>query len=83
MKKITLFAFAVAALSLASCKKDRVCECTTVTTPATGAATTTTDEITVKKAKKGAVKDGSCQGYTSQTTAPVAGTKTDVTCKLK
>ena len=28
MKKITLFAFAVVALSLASCKKDRVCTCT-------------------------------------------------------
>ena len=30
MKKITLFAFAVVALSLASCKKDRVCTCTDV-----------------------------------------------------
>jgi hypothetical protein len=28
MKKITLFAFAIAALSLASCKKDRSCTCT-------------------------------------------------------
>ena len=83
MKKITLFAFAVVALSLASCKKDRVCECTTVSTPASGAAVTMTEEITVKKVKKSAVKDGECRGYTSQTTAPVAGTKTDVTCKLK
>jgi hypothetical protein len=83
MKKITLFAFAVVALSLASCKKDRVCECTTVTTPAAGAAVTTTEEITVKKAKKSVAKDGQCRGYVYQETAPTAGTKTDVTCTLK
>ena len=83
MKKITLLAIAFVAISFASCKKDRVCECTTVSTPASGAAFTSTEEITVKKVKKSAVKDGACRGYTSQTTAPVAGTKTDVTCKLK
>ena len=35
MKKITLFTFAVAALSLASCKKDRTCTCTSSTTSTT------------------------------------------------
>ena len=31
MKKITLFTFAFAALSLVSCKKDRTCTCTSTT----------------------------------------------------
>lgn len=35
MKKIALFTFAVAALSLASCKKDRTCTCSSTTSSTT------------------------------------------------
>ncbi|MCE3226034.1 MAG: hypothetical protein K0S32_585 [Bacteroidetes bacterium] len=82
MKKILLVA-AVASMAMVSCKKDRTCTCTTTSTPSSGAAVTWTEEVTVKKAKKSAAIDGQCRGYTQQTTAPVAGTKTDVTCELK
>jgi len=82
MKK-TLLIVAIAGLAFASCKKDRTCECTDVWTPTTGPVITTSETITVKKAKKGTAIDGQCQGWTSQTTAPVSGTKYDRTCTLK
>lgn len=82
MKKILLIA-AVAGLAMASCKKDRTCTCTYTSTPSSGASTTWTEEVTVKKVTKGQAKDGECRGYTTQRTAPTSGTKTDVTCELK
>jgi len=83
MKKITLLAVACVAISLASCKKDRTCTCTSTQTPVSGASITSTDEITVKKVTKGQAKDGVCSGYSYQTTAPVSGTKFETTCELK
>lgn len=83
MKKITLLAVAVVAISFASCKKDRTCSCTTTNTPPVGAATTWSEDVTVKKAKKKDALNGECKSYTSQTTAPISGTKTEVTCTLK
>jgi hypothetical protein len=82
MKKILLIA-AVASFAMVSCKKDRTCTCTETITPSSGSATTSSYEVTIKKAKKGDAKDSQCMGYTTQTTAPVAGTKYDVTCELK
>lgn len=82
MKK-TLLIVAIAGLAMASCKKDRTCTCTYTSTPSSGPATTWTSETTVLKAKKGSALDGQCRSYTYQTTAPVAGTKTDVACELK
>ncbi len=82
MKKILLIA-AVAGLAMASCKKDRTCTCTQTWTPTSGAATTSSYEVTVEKATKGQAKDGECRSYTSQKTAPTAGTKYEVTCELK
>ena len=82
MKK-TLLIIAVAGLAMASCKKDRTCTCVTTNTPVTGSVTSSTDEITVKKAKKADALNGQCRSYSYQTTAPVAGTKYDVTCTLK
>jgi hypothetical protein len=82
MKK-TLLIVAIAGLAMASCKKDRTCTCTTTWTPTSGAAVVSSEEITVKKAKKGAALDGECRSYSYQTTAPVAGSKTDVACELK
>lgn len=59
MKKITLFAFAVAALSLASCKKDRTCSCTQtdVTTSGGVSSTSTSSDVTVMtKVSKGTAR---------------------------
>jgi hypothetical protein len=53
MKKITLFAFAIAALSLASCKKDRTCTCTSVTTTNGVVGASTTDVTVLSKVSKG------------------------------
>lgn len=77
MKKITLFAFAVAALSLASCKKDRTCECThtnsTTTVAQNGNSTTVSSTsnstTTIKEIKKGEAKVV-CQKMTSTNTYP-------------
>ena len=82
MKK-TLLIVAIAGLAMASCKKDRTCECTNVWTPTSGASVTTTETYTVKKATKGAAIDGMCQGYKSQVTAPVSGATNETTCELK
>ncbi|MCB0410600.1 MAG: hypothetical protein KDD29_10305 [Flavobacteriales bacterium] len=83
MKKITFLTIALAGLAFASCKKDRTCTCTQTQTPVGGTATTSTYEVTVKKAKKGDAMDGQCQSSTWQTTAPVAGTTYDTNCELK
>jgi hypothetical protein len=55
MKKVILFAAVVSAFSLASCKKERDCKCTTTTTYAgssvSGTANTTYKDVTKKQAK--------------------------------
>lgn len=80
MKKITLIAaVAFLAVSLSSCKKERVCEC--VSTSSAAGSTSTTTKVTYKKAKKGICDENSS---TSQMTAPVASTETNTTtCTLK
>ena len=51
MKKVTLFAVvAMAALSLASCKKDRTCTCTV--TDSVGGGSSTTTAVMTKVSKK-------------------------------
>lgn len=55
MKKITLFAFAAAALSFASCKKDRTCECTYTQSGSTN-VTSHTEKLTYTKARKSDAK---------------------------
>jgi hypothetical protein len=83
MKKITILAVALVAISFASCKKDRTCTCKTVITPASGAAVTVESETTVKEARKYDATVGACGSSSYQETAPVAGTKTETTCELK
>lgn len=83
MKKITILAVALVAISFASCKKDRTCTCKTVWTPPTGAAVTTERETTVKDAKKYDATLGMCGSNSYQETAPVAGAKSETTCELK
>jgi hypothetical protein len=80
MKKVLLIA-AVAGLAMASCRKDRTCECkTTSDAPGFTSSTSTTTWKDVKK--KDARK--SCQSYTVKQTAPVAGTYySGEDCELK
>lgn len=79
MKKITILAVAALAISFASCRKERVCECVT-TSDAPGSVSSTT-KYTYSKAKKGICKDMS---QSSIAVAPVAGTYTSKTeCTLK
>lgn len=61
MKKVLLFVAVVTAASFASCKKDRVCNCTTSTSPG-GTATVST--VTYTEAKKGDAR-AACLSSTS------------------
>ncbi len=82
MKKITYLSIVLAGLAFASCKKDRVCECTWSTTDPSAAGFTSTTETTYKKVKKGVAAEN-CENTTYQMTAPVAGFITTNDCKLK
>ncbi|MCB0410601.1 MAG: hypothetical protein KDD29_10310 [Flavobacteriales bacterium] len=68
MKKVLLVA-AVAGLAMASCRKDRTCECKD-TSDQPGFVSSTTVYTAKKMKKKDAVK--MCQSYTSKVTGPVA-----------
>ncbi len=85
MKKITLFAFAVVALSLASCKKDRTCECT-YTQSGTTNVTSNTENITYTKVRKSDAKYF-CDKVTNTNTYTSSGGSSTGTstsdCKLK
>jgi hypothetical protein len=78
MKKITLFAFAIAALSLASCKKDRTCECTYTST--SGSSSVTTSSTVIKEVKKSEAKT-LCQKTTYTDNLSAYSSTSD--CKLK
>lgn len=79
MKKITLLAAVFVAITFASCKKDRVCTCTT-----TYAGGTSVDKTTYFDVKK---KDARlyCVGHQTETTNTPGGTTTGdkTTCELK
>ena len=79
MKKITLLAIAFVAISVASCKKERVCEC--VSSSDAPGSTSTTDKVTYTKAKKSICDESSSSAIM---TAPTAGQYTSKTvCTLK
>lgn len=85
MKKITLFAFAVAALSLASCKKERTCECTYTQSGVTN-VTSHTESTTYTKIKKADAKYLCTKDNTTTTTTYVGGSSSGTStsdCKLK
>lgn len=72
MKKLSILAIAVLALSFASCKKDRTCTCTnTSTTTGPSGSTTTTDAsaatFTKVSKKAGRVNCLSTKSTSSQT----------------
>lgn len=74
MKKVTLLATAVIAISFASCKKDRTCTCTL----SNSASSQTTQEVfTIKNSSK-AVGKANCAS-TSSTQSGVTSTRD---CKL-
>ncbi len=85
MKKITLFAFAAVALSLASCKKDRTCECTYTQSGSTN-VTSNTENITYTKARKSDAKYLCDKVTTTTTNTSTNGSYTSSStsdCKLK
>lgn len=85
MKKITLFAFAAVALSLASCKKDRTCECT-YTQSGTTNMTSHTENTTYTKVRKSDAKYMCDKVTYTQTNTNPGGSSTGTStsdCKLK
>ncbi len=80
MKKITLLAVAaIAVLSMTSCKKDRVCTCTT--TFSTGGTSTST--TTMYKVKKHDARIFCVGDQTTTTNAAGTTTGDKTTCELK
>jgi hypothetical protein len=75
MKKITLIAIAFVAVSLASCKKDYTCTCTT-----TGSATPNITKII--GVKKSAAKANCVSTTKTNTTAGASSTPEVETCTL-
>jgi len=82
MKKITLLAVAALAISFASCKKDRECECTTTSNGVTIISTTK-----VKSGKKDATSWCEASNGNKTTTTvngtAVTNTSSGTTCKIK
>ena len=77
MKKVLLFVAVVSAASFASCKKDRVCTCTSTFTPAGGgSATTSTQVTTYTKAKKGDARSHCLSGTSTDASGSNAWTCT-------
>jgi hypothetical protein len=95
MKKLTLLAVTCLAISFASCKKDYVCQCTTVGTSSSGSNTIASSGVVITKrdisktSKKNA--EAICGNYvqttsTSYNSQGVTYTFSDVqtsTCALK
>jgi hypothetical protein len=79
MKKITLFVAVLAAFTFASCKKDRVCTCTTAATSGNSTDKTTYYKVKKKDARLYCV--GSQTEYTDSSGNVSTGNKT--TCELK
>ena len=83
MKKITLLAVAALAISFASCKKERVCEC--VSSSDAPGSTSSTEKVTYTKAKKSICDENSMSSITTAPAAPTGVTyytyKTECTLK--
>ncbi len=76
MKKLTILSVALVALSMASCKKDFTCSCTSTNT--FPGSVTSTNEYTIVKAKKGDAKRACVK-----TTVTENGYTTTKDCQLK
>lgn len=83
MKKITILAVAALAISFASCKKDRTCECTQ-----TSNGVTIVSSTVVKSGKKDAeswcsASNGSKTTVTVNGTAQTSSSSSNATCAIK
>jgi hypothetical protein len=78
MKKITLLTIAFVAISFASCKKDRVCTCTTTSTSGT-----IVEKTTFYKAKKKEARLYCLGSQTESTSGSSTYTGSKTTCELK
>ena len=81
MKKV-LFIAVVAVVSLTSCKKDRVCTCTVVSTTGT-TSTTSTEVTTMYKVTKGDARRNCIGSQTATTSGSITITGDKTTCTLK
>ncbi len=83
MKKITILAVAALAISFASCKKERVCEC--VSSSDVPSSISYTEKVTYTKAKKGVCAENSASSIQTSPSAPTGVTyytyKTECTLK--
>ena len=80
MKKITLFAVAALAISFASCKKERTCECTYTNTGSN--VVSHTSSTTLSKIKKSEAKT-LCQKQSSTYNYSGGSSVSTSDCKLK
>lgn len=79
MKKTLILLSSTLILSVTSCKKDRVCECTNTASEGSSSTSTTT----IKKIKKSEAKN-LCQKMTYTSTSNSGFTSTSINdCKLK
>jgi hypothetical protein len=84
MKKYSLLVAALFAISLSSCKKDRVCECTYTYTDSDGDVTTDPMANTTYREIKKSDAKSLCQNSTRTNVNRSGGTSTAVSdCKLK
>ena len=85
MKKITVLAAVLVAVSFASCKKDRTCECTYTTSGTTNVTSHTSSTVITKVKKSDAkylcTKDSQSYTNTSGSTSSTSTSSSD--CKLK
>ena len=75
MKKTTLLTFAFIAITFASCKKDRVCTCTS------DQAGATANKVTYLDASKGSAS-AACLSYKTDYSIGTTTTTVKVTCAL-
>lgn len=80
MKKLAIFAGAVAMLAFVSCKKEYTCECTATTTEEDGTVTTEKIGSGTIEDKKSAAEDECNEGDTS---IEMFGTKVETDCEIK
>lgn len=79
MKKVTLLAVAVLALSFASCKKDRTCTCTTTYS---GGGASVSGGSSVVKHKKITKSQGKAVCHDTESTDSSNGTTMTESCSL-
>lgn len=87
MKKYILPLFVIASLSLASCRKDRTCDCDVTYTTNGSGSSGTSSQMVGHSTKREAKRISDCYSYTETESETIMGTvynyETKVECKLK